>query len=39
MIVWCVTGPLGPRQNGYKDLGYYIAEGYEGLVNRHALRT
>jgi uncharacterized Fe-S cluster-containing protein len=33
VIVWCVTGPLGPRQNGYKDLGYYIAEGYEGLVH------
>jgi uncharacterized Fe-S cluster-containing protein len=33
VIVWCVTGPLGPRQNGYKDLGYYIAEGYEGLVS------
>ncbi len=33
VIVWCVTGPLGPRQNGFKDLGYYIAEGYEGLVN------
>lgn len=32
VIVWCVTGPLGPRANGYKDLGYYIAEGYEGLV-------
>jgi uncharacterized Fe-S cluster-containing protein len=32
VIVWCVTGPLGPRQNGFKDLGYYIAEGYEGLV-------
>ena len=32
VIVWCVTGPLGPRQNGYKDLGYYIAEGYEGLI-------
>lgn len=32
VIVWCVTGPLGPRQNGYKDLGYYIAEGYEGMV-------
>jgi len=27
-----VTGPLGPRQKGFKDLGYYIAEGYEGLV-------
>lgn len=32
VIVWCVTGPLHPRQQGYKDLGYYIAEGYEGLV-------
>jgi len=33
VIVWCVTGPLRPRQHGYKDLGYYIAEGYEGLVS------
>jgi len=33
VIVWCVTGPLNPRQKGYKDLGYYIAEGYEGLIN------
>ncbi len=32
VIVWCVTGPLRPRQEGYKDLGYYIAEGYEGMV-------
>ena len=32
VIVWCVTGPLGPRQHGFKDLGYYIAEGYEGIV-------
>lgn len=32
VIVWCVTGPLNTRQNGYKDLGYYIAEGYEGLI-------
>jgi uncharacterized Fe-S cluster-containing protein len=32
VIVWCVTGPLGPRQKGFKDLGYYIAEGYEGLI-------
>ncbi len=32
VLSWCVTGPLGPRQKGYKDLGYYIAEGYEGLV-------
>jgi uncharacterized Fe-S cluster-containing protein len=33
VIVWCVTGPLGPRAKGFKDLGYYIAEGYEGLVH------
>ncbi|MCX7848331.1 MAG: Fe-S cluster protein [bacterium] len=32
IIVWCVTGPLQPRQQGYKDLGYYSAEAYEGLV-------
>ncbi|HBF37197.1 MAG TPA: Fe-S cluster protein [Firmicutes bacterium] len=32
IIQWCVTGPLHPREKGYKDLGYYIAEGYEGLV-------
>ena len=28
----CVTGPLGPREKGFKDLGYYIAEGNEGLI-------
>jgi uncharacterized Fe-S cluster-containing protein len=33
VIVWCVTGPLGPREKGFKDLGYYIAEGYEGLIH------
>jgi uncharacterized Fe-S cluster-containing protein len=32
VIVWCVTGPLNPRQQGCKDLGYYIAEGYEGII-------
>ncbi|MGD1016623.1 MAG: (Fe-S)-binding protein [Roseiarcus sp.] len=32
VIVWCVTGPLGPREKGFKDIGYYIAEGYEGLI-------
>jgi uncharacterized Fe-S cluster-containing protein len=32
VIVWCVTGPLDPRAKGFKDLGYYIAEGYEGLI-------
>jgi uncharacterized Fe-S cluster-containing protein len=34
VIVWCVTGPLRPRQQGYKDLGYYIAEGYEGVIKQ-----
>jgi hypothetical protein len=34
VITWCVTGPLGPRAHGFKDLGYYIAEGYEGLVKQ-----
>jgi uncharacterized Fe-S cluster-containing protein len=34
VIVWCVTGPLNPRQKGFKDIGYYIAEGYEGLVTQ-----
>jgi uncharacterized Fe-S cluster-containing protein len=32
VISWCVTGPLQPRQNGYKDVGYYAAEAYEGLI-------
>ncbi|MFA5160354.1 MAG: (Fe-S)-binding protein [Candidatus Omnitrophota bacterium] len=32
VMTWCVTGPLQPRQHGYKDIGYYIAEGYEGLI-------
>jgi len=34
VIVWCVTGPLKPRELGFKDLGYYIAEGYEGLIQQ-----
>jgi uncharacterized Fe-S cluster-containing protein len=32
VIVWCVTGPLGPRAGAHKDIGYYSAEAYEGLV-------
>jgi len=32
VITWCITGPLQPRQQGFKDLGYYIAEGYEGVI-------
>jgi uncharacterized Fe-S cluster-containing protein len=35
VIDWCVTGPLRVRQEGFKDLGYYIAEAYDGLI-RHA---
>ena len=34
VIVWCITGPLGPREHGFKDIGYYIAEAYEGIVRR-----
>jgi uncharacterized Fe-S cluster-containing protein len=29
---WCVTGPLGPRSGEHKDIGYYSAEAYDGLV-------
>jgi uncharacterized Fe-S cluster-containing protein len=32
VIVWCVTGPLDPRSRGFKDLGYYTAEAYEGII-------
>jgi len=32
VITWCVTGPLNPRAKGFKDLGYYAAEAYEGVV-------
>lgn len=32
VIVWCVTGPLQPRSRGFKDMGYYVAEAYEGIV-------
>lgn len=35
VIVWCVTGPLNPRSREYKDIGYYSAEAYEGLVKAH----
>lgn len=34
VIVWCVTGPLRPRQEGFKDIGYYSAEAYEGIVTK-----
>jgi len=32
VIVWCVTGPLRARSEGFKDMGYYSAQAYEGLV-------
>ncbi len=32
VIVWCVTGPLRARAEGFKDMGYYSAQAYEGLV-------
>ncbi|MDD5669452.1 MAG: (Fe-S)-binding protein [Candidatus Omnitrophica bacterium] len=32
IIVWCVTGPLGPRSKEHKDIGYYSAQAYEGMV-------
>jgi uncharacterized Fe-S cluster-containing protein len=32
VIDWCVTGPLRVRAEGFKDLGYYIAEAYDGLI-------
>jgi uncharacterized Fe-S cluster-containing protein len=34
VINWCVTGPLKVREHGFKDLGYYIAEAYDGLIRR-----
>jgi uncharacterized Fe-S cluster-containing protein len=32
VITWCVTGPLNPRTGEHKDIGYYSAEAYEGIV-------
>lgn len=32
VITWCVTGPLSSKRNEFKDLGYYRAEAYEGIV-------
>lgn len=34
VMTWCVTGPLNTRQNGYKDMGYYSAMGYEGMIHK-----
>lgn len=32
VINWCITGPLRPRAEGFIDIGYYVAQGYEGLI-------
>jgi len=32
VINWCVTGPLKPRNEGFIDIGYYVAQGYEGII-------
>jgi uncharacterized Fe-S cluster-containing protein len=32
VIDWFVTGPLRPRSEGFIDIGYYIAQGYEGVI-------
>ena len=32
VVYWCVTGPLRPRSEGFKDIGFYVSEAYEGLV-------
>lgn len=32
VIHWCVTGPLRPRTEGFKDLGYYVSQAYEGVI-------
>ncbi len=37
VLTWCVTGPLAPRNGGFKDLGYYIAEAYEGLITETSI--
>jgi len=38
-VVWCVTGPLHPRQHGFKDIGYYSAQAYEGLITRRVSKS
>ena len=32
VMSWCVTGPLGPRGRPFKDIGYYSAQAYEGMI-------
>jgi len=33
VIEWCITGPLSARQGNPKDVGYYEAIAYDGLVH------
>lgn len=32
VIYWCVTGPLRPRSEGFKDIGFYVSQAYEGVI-------
>ncbi len=32
VIKWCVTGPLRPRNEGFIDIGYYVAQAYDGII-------
>lgn len=32
VINWSVTGPLKPRNEGFVDIGYYVAQAYDGLI-------
>lgn len=32
VVYWCVTGPLKPRSEGFKDIGYYVSQAYEGII-------
>ena len=38
VINWCVTGPLRPRSDGFVDIGYYVAQGYEGLIRESKVK-
>ena len=40
ILVWQVTGPLALRTKGFKDIGYYGTQSYEGIVthSRQVLR-
>jgi uncharacterized Fe-S cluster-containing protein len=32
VVYWYVTGPLRPRNEGFKDIGFYVSQAYEGLI-------